>query len=118
MAVDIDPASRLGRRLRRLAVQQKVVLKRDARRASRRRSRFARVHHWWSRKRGRCWVVTQDVAGNPVRYFRYDYNRVWVWSPSRSRAARFTTRKGAYRGVASTTMPDTQRFTVRLIRSV
>lgn len=121
--ITIDPVSREGRRLRRLAVQQRIRLRRKYR--GRRPIRFQTptrlrmIARWyWAYKRGVSWIVTQDCAGIPVRYFCYDYEQVWRWSRSLSKASRFTTRDGAIRHIESTTMPYRHHYTVRRLNDI
>lgn len=107
----VDPASRTGRKLRRLAMQQKVQLRKNYR--GHLNGQRTIIKWYIAEKRNQAWVVTQDIGGVPVRYFRFDYNKVWTWTRSPKRAAVFTSLKGAERVVSTTTMPYSSQYSVR-----
>lgn len=111
MTSTIDPASRVGRKLRRLAMQQKVQLRKNYR--GRLNGQRTIIKWYVAEKRNQAWVVTQDIGGIPVRYFRFDYNKVWTWTRSPKRATVFTSPKGAERVVSTTTMPYSSQYSVR-----
>lgn len=43
------------------------------------------------------WVVTYEVGGNAVKYFRWDRDEVWKWTKTPSMASSFMSEEAAHR---------------------
>lgn len=61
------------------------------------------------------WVICQvSIGGTPIRWFRYCPREVWRWTPTRTRAAVFPTKKDAEQAVTNSTVSGHHHSIVRL----
>lgn len=72
-------------------------------------------HRWRNKTHPYRYLITYEVAGQPIKYLAWDYNHVWRWTRSPARATRFTSETVARLSAQSTSMPDRHRYTIRRI---
>jgi hypothetical protein len=74
---------------------------------------FRRKHRYVANKEN--WVVTYEVGGMPVKYFRWDINEIWKWTKTAHRATQFRTESQARIEVESCSMAWRYQYQIRKV---
>lgn len=74
-----------------------------------------RWHQHTAQRHPYRYLITYEVGGRPVRYFTWDAHLIWTWTPTESKASRFTNHDTAKLCADSTSMPDRYRYTIRRV---